>query len=139
MTTTIYIPVILKTGPTEPALPGEPRPDPEQEEDFTRLLVDSSLQRRPELISDGILNRVAQERAMDMIARGYFSHINPDGFGPNYLVTQAGFKLPPYYGDSKTANYIESIAASIPTAQEAWDLWLASPAHRAHVLGETEF
>ena len=46
-------------------------------------------------------------RALDMAVRGYESHVNPDGFGPNYLVRQAGYPLSSTYSSSLTANSIE--------------------------------
>jgi uncharacterized protein YkwD len=62
-----------------------------------------------------------------------------DGYGPNYLVAQAGYDLPDWWSDSKDANYIESIAAGYSTAQAAWEGWLNSSSHRTHVLGENDF
>ena len=47
------------------------------------------------------------ERALDMGTRRYFSHVNPDGYGPNYLVQQAGYALPSFYGQEPDANNIE--------------------------------
>jgi len=69
----------------------------------------------------------------------YFAHTNPDGFGPNYLVHQAGYVLPSYYGTEPDANNIESIAGGYPTAVATWQVWMGSPGHRAHLLGLTAF
>jgi len=69
----------------------------------------------------------------------YFSHTNLDGYGPNYLVRQAGYQLPSWWSSDPTANYIESIAAGYPTPETAWQAWLNSSGHRRHVLGENEF
>jgi uncharacterized protein YkwD len=95
-------------------------------------------QKRRSLTFNPILARVARERAADMGRRNYFSHVNPDGIGPNYLVTQAGYVLPEYYGKDRAGNSIESIAGG-ETPQEAWDLWMKSPPHREHILGLSEF
>jgi uncharacterized protein YkwD len=86
-----------------------------------------------------ILAQVARARAEDMRDRAYFSHTNPDGCGPNYLVTQAGYVLPAYYSTAPPANNIESIAAGYPTPTAAWQGWLSSPPHRAHLLAENDF
>ena len=83
-----------------------------------------------------ILAQVAREHAEDMAARDYFNPVNPDGFGPNYLVEQAGYELPDWYSQALDANNIESIAAGYTTPEAAWNGWLASPGHRTHVLGE---
>jgi hypothetical protein len=54
---------------------------------------------------------VACERALDMVNRNYFSHTNPDRYGPDYFVRQAGYVLPSYDQTHLTANKIESIAS----------------------------
>lgn len=99
-------------------------------------------QGRPELICDSILFEAAQQRADDLLNRNYFSHTNPDGFGPNHLVESLGYQLPNFYGQEADANNIESIYSSsgfIATGEEAFDSWLNSPGHRAHLLAEIEF
>jgi len=103
------------------------------------LMWNTSAQGRPYLSCDPILTQVARARAYDMASRGYFGHVNPDGIGPNYLVEQAGYRLPDWWGDHPSANYIESIAAGYRTTQEAWDAWMVSPRHLEHVLAYTPF
>lgn len=88
---------------------------------------------------DPILSQVARYRATDMAARGYFSHVTPEGFGPNYLVQQAGYALPGWWGNSVSANYIESISAGYTTAAAAWVGWILSPPHCKHVLAQSAF
>ncbi len=109
-------------------------PNP-QEEAIARYMIEHPDQRRPSLTCHPILARVARERAEDMARRHYFSHVNPDGYGPNYLVRQAGYVLPSYYDTSPTANNIESIAAGYPTAEAVWNGWMNSSGHRTHLLG----
>jgi uncharacterized protein YkwD len=41
---------------------------------------------RARMRPDPILTSVARARAEDMAHRRYFSHVNPDGLGPNFLV-----------------------------------------------------
>jgi len=96
-------------------------------------------QGRPFMQCHPILAQVAYERALDMGTRNYFGHTNPDGYGPNYLVEQAGYNLPDWYGQAPDANNIESIAAGYTTAADAWNAWLSSSGHRAHVLAEDDF
>jgi uncharacterized protein YkwD len=111
----------------------------EQEQQIAELLHNEHGQQRPYLHYSVILATVARQRATDMAQRAYMSHINPDGQGPNYLVRQAGYVLPAYYGQALDANNIESIAAGQTTAKQTWADWLASPAHRTHVLGTDPF
>ena len=110
-----------------------------QEQAVASLATNHPDQGRKTLNCHPILAQVARERALDMGKRGYFSHTNPDGYGPNYLVRQAGYQLPSWWSSEPTANYIESIAGGYPTPEAAWQAWLNSPGHRPHVLGEIEF
>lgn len=88
---------------------------------------------------DPILCEVARERAKDMAVHSYFGHVDRLGRGPNRLVTRAGFTLPFYYDLSKSGNNIESIVATSGGTRQAFELWLGSPTHRMHVLGESAF
>jgi hypothetical protein len=96
-------------------------------------------QQRRHLRFDPILSKIAQERAEDMGRRGYFGHISPDGLGANHLVQQAGYALPSFYGQSPSANNIESIAAGQPTPETVWNRWMNSAGHRTHLLGLSDF
>ncbi len=87
---------------------------------------------------DPILTAVARSRAQDMAARRYFSHVNPDGFGPNALVRAAGYALPASW-HGRSENFIESIGAGYATADAAWEGWMNSSSHRTHLLASSSF
>lgn len=106
-----------------------------QEQQIARFLFQSPQQQRLALTCHPLLARVARERAQDMAQRDYFGHTNPDGFGPNYLVRQTGYRLPAYYNPAPEANNIESIGGGYTTSEEAWQGWMNSPGHRTHLLG----
>ncbi len=106
-----------------------------EEQALAGYMVEHPEQQRASLTCHPILAQVARERAEDMAQRHYFSHTNPDGFGPNYLVRQAGYVLPSYYGTEPTANNIESIAGGFSTAEAAWQCWMGSEPHRDQLLG----
>jgi hypothetical protein len=110
-----------------------------QEQQLAILMASDPGQQRPSLTCHPILARVARERAQDMVDRRYFDHTNPDGYGPNYLVRQAGYLLPDFYETHATANNIESIAAGNPTAALTWAQWMNSAGHRQHLLGTVPF
>lgn len=74
-----------------------------------------------------------------MALRGYYSHVDPSGHGPNWWVRQAGYPLPDSYNPSPSANNIESITAGRATVDDAWGSWMESSPHRAHLLGEGSF
>jgi uncharacterized protein YkwD len=109
----------------------------EFEEQLATMMKQASGQRRASLTYNETLARVARERAQDMARRGYFSHVNPDGLGANYLVRQAGYVLPDSYGKKKSSNNIESIASGNKTPADAWAAWMGSSAHKKHLLGLT--
>ena len=96
-------------------------------------------QGRSSLTYNSILARVAREKAYDMARRGYFAHVNPDGIGPNYLVSIAGYRLPDHYDKAKSGGNIESCAAGNETAADTWIQWMNSPLHRKHILGLDTF
>jgi uncharacterized protein YkwD len=111
----------------------------EYETRIAELMQTHPEQQRASLTCDPILAQVARERAVDMATRNYFDHTNPDGFGPNYLVRQAGYPLPSWYDTAPNANNVESIAAGYSTPDAAWQGWMGSTPHRTHLLGLDPF
>lgn len=110
-----------------------------QEQAIAEYMITHPDQQRPILNCDPMLAQVAQLRAQDMADRDYFSHTNPDGYGPNYLVQQAGYLLPAFYNQALDANNIETIQAGSSTASEAWARLMNSDAHKTHLLGLISF
>lgn len=127
--TQLFLPVIFK-----PACPLSP-----EEQALANLLINDVGQQRVSFSCHPILAQVARQRAEDMAQRGYFSHTTPEGYGPNYLVRQAGYVLPSYYSTALDGNNIESIAAGFPTTAAAWQQWMGSTAHRTQLLGLNSF
>ena len=113
---------------------------PEEQAVAGRLVRESGQQRnRSEMVLDPVLTAVARARAADMAKRGYFSHVNPDGNGPNHLMQLAGYPLPASWLGSRSANNGESIGAGYATAEAAWQGWMNSPVHRTHLLAKQSF
>ena len=125
-----YLPLVIKAPVCSPNA---------QEQQIALYMIEHPDQERLSLTCHPILAQVARERAEDMARRRYFSHVNPDGFGPNYLVQQAGYVLPSFYDTAPDGNNIESIACGYPTAEAAWQAWMNSPAHRNQLLGLAPF
>ena len=131
LTPKAYLPIVIYDNPC---------PLNAQAQALAALAIADPQQQRPQMICSAILSRVAYERALDMGTRNYFGHTNPDGFGPNFLVEQAGYDLPSWYSQGATANNIESIAAGYTTPAAAWAGWKVSPTgHPDHVLGRIDF
>ena len=137
----IYVPMVT----TEGSGPGGSGQDPvecglnEEEAAIAEMMLGASDQGRNSPVCNPILAQVARGRARDMALRGYFSHTNPDGDGPNLLVRRAGYPLPDWYASNQNSNNIESIGGGQVTPDEMWQDWLASAPHRTHVLATEEF
>lgn len=67
------------------------------------------------------LDRIAQEHAEDMSRRGFFSHVDPDGLGPQERATAAG--IGSVVG--------ENIAYGVSEPEEAVATWRRSASHCA--------
>lgn len=133
MTSTTYLPFVA-IRPSQP-----PTEDHPHETALLTAIMQSPLQQRPLLRRNAILTTVAQRRANDMIRRAYFSHTDPDGYGPNFHVRSAGFALPAYYSQKPDANNIESLAAGQATVADVWAALQGSYGHKAHLFGIGEF
>jgi uncharacterized protein YkwD len=137
----IFVPMVLMNrGPVEGSS-GTPVPCTLSGEETAVLakMASSLEQRRPSLTCDPILAAVARGRAQDMAARDYFSHVTPEGKGPNTLVMEAGYVLPEWYNHDRDANNLESIAGGFATPTEVWNAWMESRGHRTHLLALDSF
>ncbi|HXF64344.1 MAG TPA: CAP domain-containing protein [Caldilineaceae bacterium] len=135
---------MIQTGPRAPATDVGSSDGPvctlnEKEAAVAALMATHPDQRRASLTCDPILASVARQRAEDMARRGYFDHVTPEGYGPNYLVKQAGYQLLSWYDQRPDANNLESIAAGYDMPDEAFAAWMDSEFHRIHLLGLNSF
>ncbi len=75
---------------------------------------------------NAFLDRAAMGHARDMLARDFFSHINPSGIGPGDRATAAGYKY---------LQILENIAIGQRTPREVVNAWVASKdGHREAML-----
>lgn len=135
-------PEVKGPGTQEPVGPGSDNLTcdlSDYEKKVAEFMQSDPRQGRATMRCNPILARVARERAQDMGARGYFSHTNPDGEGPNYLVLKAGYELPSWYPADRTVNNLESIGAGYANPAEVWEAWMKSSKHRMHILAEVSF
>lgn len=109
--TTIYLPLITLSDACSMN---------QQEQQLADLIRTAPGQGRPFLRCNPILAAVAAAHARDMATRHYTGSINPEGYGPNYQVRQAGYALPTYYNTSATGNNIESNFAGYTSAAAVW-------------------
>ncbi|MDB5195303.1 MAG: hypothetical protein JWO84_487 [Parcubacteria group bacterium] len=78
-----------------------------------------------ELTISPTLTSIAQAKANDMAARGYFAHVSPEGHDPWYWFTQGGY-LFSYAG--------ENLAVDFSDSADVEQAWMNSPTHRANLL-----
>ncbi len=72
-----------------------------------------------------VLERAAQLKTNDMLVRGYFSHVTPDGKTPWYWLDLVGYKY-------SAAG--ENLAINFADSQDINSAWMNSPSHRANIL-----
>lgn len=91
----------------------------------------TNLERREEALPQYRENRMltdaAEEKAIDMATRGYFSHATPEGEKSWNLIREHG------YAFSRVG---ENLAVKFSDPERVISSWLASPGHRANILNE---
>ncbi len=78
------------------------------------------------LTENSELDQAAQAKAEDMATKGYFSHISPSGETPWTWIEDAGYSYH-YAGENLATQFVDSRAVV--------NAWMASPTHRANLLG----
>jgi len=96
------------------------------------------------LIWNDTLAKVAEKKAMDMATKKYFSHTDRDGYGMNYYINAAGYKLNANWLKKNQMNNFESIQAGAAGGEDAvkrliTDAGVPSLGHRKHLLGSGQF
>lgn len=81
----------------------------------------------PPLAIDPQLEDASRWMSADMSARNYFSHTDSLGRNPFQRMAAFGYSYNTWLG--------ENLAAGATSAQQAFDLWRASPGHNANMLG----
>jgi uncharacterized protein YkwD len=79
------------------------------------------------LVMDEDVRKVARAHSEDMVARGYFSHVNPDGLDPFQRLDAAGISY------VSAGENIAMNNSSTP-AETAVAGWMASVPHRANIM-----
>lgn len=96
------------------------------------------------LIWNNTLALDAEKKALDMLERNYFGHVDPDGNGINILIFEAGYKMPEDWYKDISKNNFESIGAGYSGGIELIqqlieDKGVSPPGHRNHLLGIEDF
>ena len=103
---------------------------------------------RPPLTHAELLGRAAVGHTLDMAARAFYGHLNPDGVGPVGRVLDTGYALHSRYGTARASNTLENVGAAsgnlLDTPQKVHDAFmidagLTPPKHRELLLGIGNF
>jgi hypothetical protein len=78
---------------------------------------------------DTRLAKAARAHSADMVARGYFSHVTPEGLGPSERAAAAG------YSSGAAENIAAAGGSTTPFA--LFELWRTSPEHNTNMLNGT--
>ncbi|MFA4872678.1 MAG: CAP domain-containing protein [Patescibacteria group bacterium] len=98
----------------------------ELNQEIIRLINGTRAQvKMPPLIVDPELTRAAQYKANDMLARGYFNHITPEGKKPWELINVQKY---PYRAVG------ENLAIDFVTSDAVHAALMASPSHHANIV-----
>ena len=145
---TVYVPGVIgvKNTPlptptrrptTTPTATPVPCPATSQAAIFENRLRTDVLQQRRALQCNPALVRAALFRAQSMAEGGYFAHCDPRGICANRIAIEAGCQLPGDYPPN--GNNIESILAGTNDPNFAYNILIASPSHKTHLLGVADF
>ncbi len=119
----IFTIAALAWGPMVPAFSSAITP-----ENIISLTNQSRLQYNEGVLTENsTLDKAAQAKADDMLAKGYFAHVTPDGKTPWSFITNAGY------------NYLiagENLAVNFTEAENVETAWMNSPGHRANILNK---
>ncbi|MDO8504035.1 MAG: CAP domain-containing protein [bacterium] len=74
---------------------------------------------------DALLTQAALSKASDMLTKGYWAHVAPDGREPWYFFTSSGYQYR-YAG--------ENLARDFSTSDAVVSAWMASPSHKDNLL-----
>jgi uncharacterized protein YkwD len=105
-------------------------------QELAAILINSSQQLHPKLVCNSTLAQAANAKAKLMAENKRVDHIL-NRQTPNQLLRSYGIDLPRIYEPS--GNQVEAISGGKETAQSAFDYFMTSPPHKAHLLGENEF
>ena len=78
------------------------------------------------LQEDKELDAAAEAKLEDMFTQQYFEHVSPQGNGPGYVVSQAGYSYLVTGENLAMGNFTDDSALLAA--------WMASPGHRANIL-----
>jgi uncharacterized protein YkwD len=108
-----------------PWSPFAPQGDERLAEVVARTNAERARHGLPPLTPEPMLAAAAQAHSVDMAARRFFDHRNPEGLQVSDRVEAFGYRY---------ATVAENIAAGQPTPAAVVEGWMNSPGHRRNIL-----
>ena len=104
----------------------------------------SKVSKRPALKWNDTLAKIARTKAMDMVNRNYTGHITPEGYGINYMMDSAGYKLNKDWIKDPKMNTFESWQAGAADGEAMireliLDTYDTNLGHRKQLLAMTDW
>lgn len=104
----------------------------------------SAVTKKPALKWNDTLARIARTKAMDMVNRNYTGHITPEGYGINYMMDTAGYKMPKEWLKDPKMNTFESWQAGAESGEALiraliLDTYDKNLSHRTQLLGMNDW
>ena len=104
----------------------------------------SKVSKRPTLKWNDTLAKIARTKAMDMVNRNYTGHITPEGYGINYMMDSAGYKLNKDWIKDPKMNTFESWQAGAADGEAMiraliLDTYDTNLGHRKQLLAMTDW
>lgn len=103
---------------------------------LAQMIIGSNKQQRKALYCNKKLSQAALEKAKLMAKSNRISH-RIEYITPNQFLRSRGIQLPDKY--PLLDNQVEAIMGAVATAQESFEVFMTSPDHKAHLLGEYDF
>jgi uncharacterized protein YkwD len=130
------------------ALLGNPQISIPELEHKTHILINAERQKRHinSMLLDERLSKIARDHSQDMVKRGFFDHMNPDGRSPGDRVRLAGYNCPKTVGENIFQNNLASrVTVTGDRKTYEWNSleqiatssvqgWMSSPGHRHNIL-----
>jgi len=133
----LYLPAAYRDAPGGPAAAESPAFR------LAKLIVEYPEQCRDVLRWDHTIESAAQMRVQQIHDRAAWhvpgqdsAHVDADGHGPNWWLREWGVTLPDGYGQGDADNNVEALALGKDDPVVILAQFLASPGHRAFLLGE---
>ena len=147
-TTLVPLPTLLPVAPAKP-VPSTIIVNDTTRQVEQRILYYTNIERanagKPALKWDEQLAVIGRDHCVDMAARGFFNHINPDGETPADRAIRHGYQVEKDFGTYVRVGVGENIAmlSNYPgtpdeVARFIVEAWMNSPGHRANLVDSNE-